>query len=140
MENVREAVVGSAALDFVSEQLALGKTLARRLLQRLTNSPGLIVAPVPDDVPESRVLGFTEGLWPPEPEESGASVMARDGSRWRMVPKRNLDSWLIEKIRAHLAREGPDSRICVFENDSASPGAPWLRLRPIHTLTFDDEV
>jgi hypothetical protein len=140
MENVREVIVGQEALDFLCGQLALGKTLARSLLHRLTTRAGLIVAPVPDDVPESSVLEFTEGLWSPAPEEAGETVVAPDGSRMRIVPKPNLDSWLIEKIRAYLAREGPDPRVCVFENDSASPDAPWLRLRPIRTLTFDEEV
>jgi len=133
-----ELKLGPAALQYIRERLAEGKTLAHYLLEREDLPSGSVITCLPPNLPVETLEDFNEG---DKLERDPATFRYRtepDGSitRWEPVP--NTDPWLASVVQEFL-RGGPE-RLCIFENSPAAPGDPWLQSSDLQTLTFDDEV
>jgi hypothetical protein len=132
-----EFKLGPAALEYMRECLAHGKTLGQYLLKREDLANGGISTYLPVDLPAEAVQDFrTGGKLKRDPK---GFRYWREGERtFRAEPVPNTDPWLASVVQEYLRSE-PD-RVCVFENSSAAPGHPWLLSSGMGTVIFESEV
>ncbi len=136
-----ELHLGPEAVNYIRDCLANGKTLARYLLERPDLESGTVTTFLPSDVSEEAATQFK---WGGKLKRDPATFVYRtepDGSTTRWEPKPNTDPWLVSILQRFL--RGRAERVCVFENELASPGDPWLSLPRwdiLQTAIFENEV
>jgi len=132
-----EFELGPAALQYIRERLAEGKTLARYLLEREDLASGSVITCLPPNVPVETLEDFNESKLERDPATFRYRT-GSDGSVTRYEPVPNTDPWLASVVQGFL--RGGSDRVCILENSSALPGDPWLQSCHLPILIFDDEV
>ena len=124
--------LGSQATQYIRECLAQGKTLSKHILQLQDLEDGKVDTFVPDGVPTENVLNFREGIHPFEPP-----TPPKDGSAlW--IPKLTMDDLLADEMYDYVRRS--KDRLCVLEDELASPRDEYLKLVKTRFLSHGDEV
>ena len=133
-----EFELGPAALQYMRERLAEGKTLAHYLLEREDLPSGSVITCLPQSVPVETLEDFGEGYKLKRDPATFRYHTEPDGSITRFEPVPNTDPWLVSVAQRFL-RSASD-RVCIFEHSSAAPGDPWLESSPMRALFFEGEV
>src|SRR4030042_889051 len=89
-----ELKLGPAALQYIRERLAEGKTLARYLLEREDLASGSVITCLPPNVPVETLEDFNESKLERDPATFRYSTQS-DGSVTRYEPVPNTDPWLV---------------------------------------------
>ncbi len=137
IRDLREFKLGGAALDFLRERLAEGKTLSRCLLQYCDLKGGDVVTHLPGDMKEDELYQFSIGGKLPVPLGSAKRVQASDGRWMTMVRTPNMDAYLARIIRDFLR---DDRSLCLFEDFKSSPTDPRIQREDERIRILGDEV
>lgn len=141
MNECVEINLGPEAISYIRDCLANGKTLATYLLERLDLENGSVTTFLPPDVSKEAASQFKWGGKLYRDPETFVYHTEPDGSTTRWEPVPNTDPWLVSILQEFL--RGGTERVCVFENEVALPGDPWLSLPRwdiLQTVIFGNEV
>lgn len=138
MNIYREINLGIEGIEYIRHCLSDGKTLSKYLLQCLNLTEGRVITFLPKDISDEGAIEFSDGKLEEPPRDTHRIYTAEDGTSRRMVPKPNVDFWLVEVIQTYLS--AGENRCCIFENALAESADPWLLKAKSKILTLDSEV
>lgn len=141
-DTYKEITLGPEAVDYISDRLAEGKTLAKFLLDRADLNKGKVTTFLPSNADLSKINNFSRGgVLPAPPPETHRHYTAPDATRTVMVPVPDTSTQLAAMIQEFL--EQGDARICLFESAVAKPTDGFLstpNAKDLHVLSFQENV
>jgi hypothetical protein len=142
MESIGDCIeytLGPAALDFIKkERLAVGRTLARLLLDTLDLDSGRMSVFFPPGLSLDQLQeDFEGGVLPPPPESEWLHYVQDDGMKVTLTPVPEANSNLIAIALRHVRAK--EEHLCIFEDPIRAPGQ-WASDAEARMLVFQDEV
>jgi hypothetical protein len=139
LTNCVEYTLGPEAIDYISDRLSYGHTLAKLLLDSIDLNAGKVVTYLPPGLTIDQLTDFRgPGVLPMPPESEWIHITHDDDRKSILVPVPKENSDLLSIIQDFLS-EGND-RICIFENFPARASDPWVARDQSKLLIFGDEV
>lgn len=132
MSTFGEVLLGNEAIQFIRNCLMEGgMMLGHDLLLCCDLESGRVKTYLPTSVSDGESRRFTTGGKVETPTGPAENFVARDGTRWVMIPKAETNLHLVRTIQAYLRGEG--RRWCIFENATSRPSDVWI-------LAGDDRI
>jgi hypothetical protein len=124
-----------AAIDYTRNQLGIGNTLAKLLLEGFDFKTGTVL--ILNAMPLSTIQ-ITEFNWGHvSPAEGSAQHITMQGQPFLAYPKADSSKFLAEIIYSSLQEP---QHVCILESMLASPGDPWLKRAKSRVATHGTEI
>lgn len=138
MNQLKRVKLNGQAVKYIKQQLLLGNSLAHQLLKLQNLDSGNVITYLPQNVTAKRITNFNEPILKKPSKKMHRQIVAKDGSKWTVVPKPNMDESLVNLIIEYLAEN--KNKVCIFEDALLRSTDPWVTKADTHLVFYNNEV